>query len=63
MLPSSKRTVLEVTVEAFSVSLKVMVTAAEVATFAGPAAGLKLLTVGGVVSAAGGAVVNRTATQ
>ena len=57
VLPSSKRTVLAVTLAAWSASLKVMVTEADVATFVAPPAGLKLETVGGVVSAGGAAAV------
>ena len=51
-LPSSSFTVLLLMVEASIASLKEMAMLAEVATFIAPAAGLVLVTVGAVVSAA-----------
>ena len=51
-LPSIKSTVLPLTVDAVNASLKVTVTVALVATFVDPLAGLKAVTVGGVVSGA-----------
>ncbi len=56
-LPFKSRTVLVVTLLALSASLNATVIEADVATFVVPPAGLTPLTVGGVVSAGGAAIV------